>query len=141
MARRIAFSVFLALAAAGCDLSPEAATGFRLPDGDAARGREVYVANECASCHVIAAAPELRDGVTPLRDVAIGGETTRVATYGELVTSVINPSHRIARGYRGEEFVVDGESVMLSYNEVLTVSELIDLVAFLQSQYQELPDY
>lgn len=141
MARLIALSLIAVTLAAGCDMSPTAATGFRLPDGDPARGREVFVAKECASCHFIAAAPELRDGVTPVLDVEIGGATTRVATYGELVTSVINPSHRIARGYRGEEFVVDGESVMLSYNEVMTVSELIDLVAFLQSQYQELPDY
>ena len=61
---------------------------------------------------------------------------TRIQTYGELVTSIINPSHRLARGYAVEEIASEeGESEMKNYNDVMTVSELIDLVTFLQSHY------
>lgn len=124
-----------------CDLRPQSAYGFRLPDGDASIGQAVYVDKGCASCHSIVAKQELRDGVTPEMTVEIGGMQTRVSTYGELVTSVINPSHDIARKYRSDEYALDGQSRMVNYNDVLTVSELIDLVAFLQDQYSEFPDY
>ena len=130
-----------ALLLAACDYSPDSSQGFRLPDGDAEKGREVFVSMHCSSCHVVQSAPELRDGIEAELDVPIGGMKTRVDTYGELVTSVINPSHRIARTYRNAEFTEDGESKMRNYNDVLTVSELIDLVAFLQAQYTEFPDY
>jgi len=72
-------------------------------------------------------------------NIALGGEVHRVSTYGELVTSVINPSHKLARGYGDDSTVGDGESKMKNYNDVLTVSELIDLVAYLQSKYSIRP--
>lgn len=72
--------------------------------------------------------------------VALGGQTPRVATYGELVTSIINPSHRLAKGYSREAVSTDGVSKMRNYNDVMTIDELINLVAFLQAQY-ELIDY
>ena len=124
-----------------CDLRPQSAYGFRLPDGDSANGQIVYVEKACASCHAIKGKEEFREGFTPEMTVEIGGMQTRLSTYGELVTSVINPSHQIARKYRSEEFAVDGKSRMTNYNDVLTVTELIDLVAFLQDQYSEFPDY
>jgi hypothetical protein len=73
--------------------------------------------------------------------VTLGGEVTRVKTYGELVTSIINPSHRLARGYPTEEVSAAGESLMaLAYlNDVMTVQQLIDLVAFLQARYEVRP--
>jgi hypothetical protein len=73
--------------------------------------------------------------------VTLGGEVTRVKTYGELVTSIINPSHRLAQGYPTEEVSAAGESLMaLAYlNDVMTVQQLIDLVAFLQARYEVRP--
>ena len=139
-AQLIAVAVSL-FALTSCDLRPQSSYGFRLPDGDASIGENIYVDKGCASCHAVIGREELRDGVTTEMTVEIGGMQTRVSTYGELVTSVINPSHEIARKYRSEEYAIDGESRMISYNDVLTVSELIDLVAFLQDQYSEFPDY
>ncbi len=128
------------IALAACDLRPTSSYGFRLPDGDATRGQAVFIEKQCGACHTIAGMDALRTDVEVERTVPIGGQQTRIATYGELVTSIINPSHNIARKYR-DEFSVDGESVMRSYNDTMTVSELIDLVAFLQDQYEEFPDY
>ena len=71
----------------------------------------------------------------PVR-VELGGQVTKVRTYGELVTSIINPSHRLAWGQPREQVSQDGESLMRVYNEVMTVQQLIDLVALLQSRYE-----
>ncbi|HLT91150.1 MAG TPA: hypothetical protein VKZ85_09420 [Woeseiaceae bacterium] len=122
---------------AGCYGEPESGMGFRLPDGDAERGREAFVELQCHSCHVV------RDMELPAPDtiemeVVLGREVGRVQTYGELVTSIINPSHRLAPHYTHPEVTVDGESRMTTayLNEVITVQQLIDLVAFLQPLYR-----
>ena len=61
----------------------------------------------------------------------------RVRSYGELVTAVINPSHEIAASYQELGAAADAESPMADHNSTLSVQELIDLVAFLQSTYVE----
>ena len=71
--------------------------------------------------------------------VTLGGEVTKVKTYGELVTSIINPSHKLAERYPEEEVSIEGESLMPVINDVLTVQQLIDLVSFLQAQYEVTP--
>jgi hypothetical protein len=59
-----------------------------------------------------------------------------VKTYGELVTSIINPSHVLAPGYPKELITKDNRSAMADFNDKMTVHQLIDLVAFLQSRYE-----
>ena len=114
--------------------TPESPFGFRLPDGDADAGRQAFVDLGCNACHEVAGVPiESAEGITHVR---LGGKTTHLKTHGELVTSIINPSHKIAPQHRGA--VLDGESVMtyLYLNQVMTVQELVDLVAFLQPTYE-----
>jgi hypothetical protein len=74
-------------------------------------------------------------------NVELGGVTTRVHTYGELVTSIINPTHKIAPRYPRDQITSGGESVMaLAYlNDVMTVQQLVDLVAFLETTYNIVP--
>jgi hypothetical protein len=67
--------------------------------------------------------------------VILGGPASRVQTYGNLVTSVINPSHRVRRG-SAEMKNPDGSSRMRSYNDVMTVQQLVDLVTFLKAHYK-----
>jgi mono/diheme cytochrome c family protein len=129
----------LGLIAALAACSPESPFGFRLPEGDAAAGRQAYVDLRCNSCHEVRGiAIEYREG---LAHVPLGGVTTRVKTYGELVTSIINPSHRIAPPNRVDGVLPDGQSVMSAayLNDVMTVQQLIDLVAFLQPTYEAVP--
>jgi hypothetical protein len=61
-----------------------------------------------------------------------------VKTYGDLVTAIVNPSHRVARGFARAG---GGESPMAAayLNEVLTVQQLVDIAAFLQDEYQVIP--
>jgi hypothetical protein len=125
--------------AALCGCGAESPLGFRLPAGDAAAGQQAFVDLRCNACHDVNGVPvEYLEGVA---HISLGGETTRIKTHGELVTSIINPSHRIAPPHRDAGAVHRGESVM-SYaylNEVMTVQQLVDLVAFLQPTYEFVP--
>lgn len=121
-----------------CGPDPKSSAGFTLPEGDVAQGQATYIEFGCHACHTHSDVPQL-EGANAATAVTIGGQTARVRTYGELVTSVINPSHRVAR--RKSEKMADesGNSKMATFNDVMTVTQLVDLVAFLQSSYQLSP--
>ncbi|HZT32608.1 MAG TPA: c-type cytochrome [Bryobacteraceae bacterium] len=125
----------LLLAAAACDSGRHSSAGFRLPEsGDVERGKAVFVAFGCYHCHEVHGADLPRPDVQPPVPVVLGGEVTKELTDGYLVTSVINPSHRLAP-YPKELITTGGHSRMTSYADQMTVRQLIDLVAYLQSRY------
>ena len=127
------------LALSGCDEDRTMSErGFRLPEGDAMAGRETFLYMHCNQCHTIKG-EELPTipGFEPF--VELGGAVTRVKTYGELVTAVINPSHKLAEGYAKDLVSEDGKSKMYVYNGFMTVQELTDLVMFLQPHYDVVP--
>jgi cytochrome c2 len=112
--------------------------GFRLPEGSAAAGRETFLYMHCNQCHTIKdeQIPRIA-GFEPF--VELGGAVTRVKTYGELVTAVINPSHKLAVGYPRDLVAENGKSKMYNYNGFMTVQELTDIVMFLQEHYDVVP--
>ena len=122
-----------------CDTGPDSPKGFSLPEGNAVNGQQVLVKHQCLACHTLdgidagAIEPELTT------QVQLGGKKTKVTTYAELVTSIINPSHKIAKGYKLDSVSESGMSKMRNYNDVMTVTELVDLVTFLQPHYQVKP--
>lgn len=124
-----------AAATAGCDRDPMSEMGFRLPDGDPIAGREAFIYMQCNQCHTVAGEdlPDASFAEPPY--VELGGKVTRVKTYGQLVTAIINPSHKLAPGYAEEVVSEDGESKMYNYNRFMTVQELTDVVRFLQPHY------
>lgn len=130
----------VSLIVVGCG-GPKSGRGFTLPSGDSSVGKQVFVDMKCAACHSVTGVerPERIEGEPPEVTVPIGGQVSRIKTYGELVTSIINPSHRLASGHPPDKVAQDGKSTMKNYNEVLTVQQLIDLVAFLQSKYELIP--
>ena len=123
-----------------CDSGPKSPRGFSLPDGSASEGKVVFLKYQCLACHRI-------NGLKPVSDpynnpdisVVLGGKSIKVKTYADLLTSVINPSHKFASGYKLDAIQTDGVSKMTIYNDVMTVSELVDLVTFLQSNYKLIP--
>lgn len=123
----------------GCAPSADSPRGFFLPAGDVDAGRQAFVDLQCHGCHRINGVdlPQFI-GSAPVV-VVLGGERTRVRTYGELVTSIVNPSHRLVAGFPAEQVSRDGESLMPVMNGVMTVQQLIDLVALLQSSYAIAP--
>lgn len=132
--------VMIVIGLAGCDSGPTATRGFSLPEGNADNGKKIFLKYQCLACHEL-------EGVTPSAEVVnnpalsvrLGGSSTRVITYADLLTSIINPSHRLAVGYKSSDIQMDGVSKMKVYNDVMTVTELIDLVTFLQGNYKVVP--
>ncbi len=91
---RLVLSVTVLLFSAACDVSPNSGYGFTLPEGNESAGEIAFRSFHSTDCHAMHNRDDLREGVEPIMTVAIGGKTTRISTYGELVTSVINPSHK-----------------------------------------------
>ncbi|NQV27329.1 MAG: c-type cytochrome [Rhodopirellula sp.] len=142
MSRLMNVTVLGALFAMGCAPTPQSGRGFTLPDGDVERGQAVFAELQCHACHQVNGLEfPVAENATDMA-VRLGGKVDRIQTYGELVTSIINPSHKVAKGYAKEDVTKDDEgkeSRMLNYNEVMTVQQLIDLVKFLQSHYELKP--
>ena len=131
----LTLAFLFSIVALGCDMGPKSSRGFSLPDGNVERGRAAFVEFQCNACHKASGIDQLVSDDKPELTVALGGKVSRIKSYGELVTSIINPSHRLAKGYPADAVQAEGQSKMKNYNDVMTVSQLIDLVAFLQSQY------
>ena len=130
----------LTLASAGCE---QQSKGFALPPGDYDRGKASFVDLGCPACHSIeGVVSKLEAGGDPVIEVVLGGPVTRVKTYGDLVTSIINPSHKLSRGDTPVTVNDDGSSKMPYYNDVMTVQELVDVTTFLQGTYSVwVPEY
>ena len=127
---------------AACVPNEDTGADFALPEGDPGLGRAFFLALQCHECHSIAG-EELP--VLPLADdpyVELGGSVTRVKSYEELITSIINPSHTLAEGYEPDEVSYAGRSRMHTYNGHMTVQQLIDIVSFLHPHYDvEVPEF
>jgi hypothetical protein len=138
MPAHVLFLVVLCVTVA-CVSGKRSPSGFSLPEGNVERGHALFTELGCHSCHTMDGMVLLRepDGLT--QPVALGGETLRVRTDGELVTAIINPSHALARGYPAAVVSDGGRSRMGSYNQALTVRQHIDLVAFLHTRYRTAP--
>lgn len=130
----VAAAASLALAAWACERSPHSSAGFRLPQGNVERGRQAFVELRCTACHKVEGVPDLpTPTVQPPVPVVLGGEVPHARTDGELVTAMIHPSHRIAPGY-AEDLIKRGErSRMPEFADVMSVRQLVDVVAFLQA--------
>ncbi len=124
------------LAMGGCGADRMSEKGFSLPEGNAVRGKDAFLYMHCHECHMIAGEVLPRAELADPPYVELGGTVTRVKTYGELVTAIINPSHKLAKGYPIDTVSHDGESNMPVYNGFMTVQELIDIVMFLQPHYE-----
>jgi mono/diheme cytochrome c family protein len=102
---------------------------FTWPNGDPAKGREVFAKFECYSCHEVRGEkfppPSEKENVGP--ELAQMGPLHEAEYFAE---AIINPSAAIERGkgYQAQ----DGSSKMPSYNDSMTVQDVVDLVAFLR---------
>jgi hypothetical protein len=130
---------WLATAAVVAGCAYQGPFGFPSEVGDASAGREAFTDHQCHSCHSVAGIrlPPLAGASSVLLE--LGGETAFVKSEGELLTSIINPDHSISERYR-ERLLAQGgvpiESPMpMPHIDTMTVRQLIDLVAFLDSRY------
>lgn len=104
---------------------------FALPPGDPKVGREVFVKMECYACHEVAGEgfPPPKEDLDKAGLALTGMGAHHPPEY--LAESIIDPNAVIVegQGYTGP----DGLSIMPSYSDLLTLQELIDLVAYLTS--------
>jgi hypothetical protein len=131
----IFFAGAVALLGTGCQPVPKAADPLRLPPGDAARGRATFVELQCWVCHSVAGwkgEPLPRPTIKPSVPVILGAETTR-PTSMERINAIISPSHKIAQTQWPERTTSGTLSKMGDYNDVMTLRQLADVLAFLQA--------
>jgi L-cysteine S-thiosulfotransferase len=114
----------------GCSRKPvETEKGLRLPAGDPQAGRAVFEKTRCYTCHEISGqsfpAPSLD------RPVRFTQEQAKKPAE-ELAQSIVSPSHTIS-GFPSAVAEGGELSKMGDFNRVLTVQDVADLVAFIQS--------
>jgi hypothetical protein len=136
--KRVAVAVASVAALAAC--APNTALLVHFPLGNVQRGREAFLALECHACHRVEGL-ELATDVTPgPLSVPLGGHTPRIETYGDLITAIVNPSHRLARSYRAEAGRGEPSPMAAKYlNDVMTTQQLVDIAAFLHREYDYIP--
>ncbi|MCI2284224.1 cytochrome C [Colwellia sp. MSW7] len=139
-------TLFAILTLFACNQGVDSPQGFSLPKGNIVKGEAAFMKYQCLACHSLENYSVNRDDYELItkefkQPIPLGGTSAVVTTYAQLVTSIINPSHKIAKKANLSEEVTneDGSSKMRIYNDVMTVSELIDLVAFLQPKYKIKP--
>lgn len=119
-----------------CESGRHSSAGFRLPaNGDVERGKATFLQLGCNQCHEVFGMDFPKPTVQPPVPVVLGGVVPSEPTDGYLVTSIINPSYALAP-YPKETITVGGKSRMPDYNGKITVQQLVDTVAFLQSRYK-----
>lgn len=104
---------------------------FRVPAGNPTAGREAFVTLRCHSCHTVTGEsfpPVQPSERSPAPDLA-GMGTFHPAAY--LAESILHPNAVVVTGpgYMSG----DGLSIMPDYSDLLTVRQLLDLVAYVQS--------
>jgi sulfur-oxidizing protein SoxX len=129
-----------------CRTYPDNTGDFRFPilQGDIAQGQAAFERLGCNQCHNVDGV-ELAafSGARPVI-VMLGGELMFAKTYGDLVTSIINPNHVLSDRYLAQLPRIERPGVNSSpmyMNPEMKVTELIDIVAFLNSRYSLLPGY
>ena len=93
----------------------------------------------CNACHRVRGLDLPEPVADPPVPVPLGGTVDYRPTDGKFVTDIIHPDHKLAPGFPEERLVSGGGSRMPDYSDVMTVRELVDLVAFLHSRYDYAP--
>jgi uncharacterized protein involved in high-affinity Fe2+ transport len=104
---------------------------FNFPAGDPVTGRAVFEKLECFQCHAIRGQVFADSSPSASKP---GPELTGMGAHhpaAYLAESVLNPNAVIVTGPGYTD--TDGSSIMPDFRDSLSVSELIDLVAFLKS--------
>lgn len=128
--------ILAGLMLAGCDRL-ESGRRLRLPKGNAENGKAAFIALKCTECHTVAGVELPKPVVEPGLVVELGGNVPRLRTVGDLMTSIIHPTQSVSSKMK-RPAVGAPVTNMPDLTETMTVSQLIDLVRFLQPRYTEM---
>jgi len=108
------------------------------PEGDPEAGKEAFIRAGCAACHLVRGVDGMPEPTAnPPVPVVFGEPKPSRPTVDRLVESIANPDVHIAERHTGERVRIGDRSRMSDFTRVLTVRELIDIVAFLQAVHDE----
>jgi hypothetical protein len=146
-------AILVAFCCGACGPSDPAMVRMLLPEGDAAAGKQAFMDLGCPVCHTVTGVEGLP--VPAVLEASFElGPTLGGLSRGGLATSMIVPTHVNAQATelwtdweegqrvwlgpgqvvtRHEEAQLKGVSRMSNYTTVMTVKQLSDLVAFLES--------
>ena len=109
--------------------------GVPVPRGDAEAGRQAFGDLRCVTCHQVITEPGQPAPTSANHGPDLGGVQAAAST-SRLATSILVPSHTISRGIdadRRRHMLDTGSSAMGDFTDVMTIRQLVDLIAFLQS--------
>ena len=104
------------------------------PAGDAAKGRQAFVALHCNACHEVAGETLPPASITP--PVLLGGKMLLPPSEERIRADILLPSSHFAVGYPSEQIMAGDRSRMPDYSKRLDDRQVADLVAFLKTSYQ-----
>lgn len=107
-----------------------------LPQGDAGRGREVFIALKCNTCHEVAGDKNMQPPSTISVGPVFGVRQSRYKA-NFIADSIIFPSHAIQPGSKGKS-AADGLSRMGDFSDSITIRQLADVVAYLKTLDDEI---
>ncbi len=103
-----------------------------LPAGNPEQGKAAFREMRCYECHSVSGHDFPHPTIQPPVLVVLGTEDRRPRR-ADLINSIINPSHKIYPGIDRKLVQTNNVSRMKDCSEVLTVRQLSDLVAFLET--------
>ncbi|MFQ5683690.1 MAG: c-type cytochrome [Candidatus Binatia bacterium] len=102
---------------------------FKVPEGDPEMGKDVFAEMKCWQCHLVRGGNfgETQPGKVGPELTNIGG----IQTLQYLMESIVNPSAVVVpgKGYSGP----DGESKMPEFHDIMTLRQLVDLIAYMKT--------
>jgi cytochrome c2 len=124
--------LFQGVSFANRDKGLEPAKYFFIPKGDTIEGQKAFTELKCTTCHQTAD----HANVTPPVAAKIGptlGMTQAEYPSGWIANSIVSPSHTIALDSDGQS---EGSQLsrMPDFTSVMTVRQLIDIIAYIKSQ-------
>lgn len=142
---RMQFGLLILLLLGSCATHPDYATQFRFPIewGSITAGQATFVDLGCHQCHTVSGVElALYEGKSPVT-LELGGSVVNSKTYADLVTSIINPDHVVSAEYLNTlpRDARGGATTIMPFKDQMTVTQLIDLVTFLNSRYVLMDGY
>lgn len=107
-----------------------------VPQGKAGLGKKIFVEKGCYKCHTVKDTELPKIEVDPTYAIPLGEQDHEGWTRDQYGAAIMNPNHTVAEEYRilmmtlGDHFKAEN-SPMPSFNEFLTISDLINLATFL----------
>jgi len=142
---RLQLGSLVLLVLASCATHPDYATQFRFPIewGSITAGQATFVDLDCHQCHTVSGVELVPyAGESPVM-LELGGSIAYAKTYADLVTSIINPNHVVSEENLSKlpRDALPGTTTIMPFKDQMTVTQLIDLVKFLNSRYVLMEEY